>query len=109
MVTIMNQYVSNMNLIYDDITKSILCAALKDNEFVQSENVMIRNNKFIVDVKLYSFSPENVTMVMNYFMNATRFPYSAIFLRYNEGTQIRYRYATCQENKQGYYCDVVFN
>lgn len=109
MVSILNQYVSNIELIYDDITKNIILAALKDNSDVDTATVLIKNNKFIVDIHLKEFTIEHATSTMNRFMDRTRFPYSAFFIRYNEGNQVRYRYATCKENKQGFYCDVVFN
>ncbi len=109
MVSILNQYVSNIELIYDDITKNIILAALKDNSDVDTVTVLIKNNKFIVDIHLKEFTIEHVTSTMNRLMDRTRFPYSAFFIRYNEGNQVRYRYATCKENKQGFYCDVVFN
>lgn len=109
MVSILNQYVSNIELIYDDITKNIILAALKDNSDVDTVTVLIKNNKFIVDIHLKEFTIEHVTSTMNRLMDRTRFPYSAFFIRYNERNQVRYRYATCKENKQGFYCDVVFN
>lgn len=109
MFTFMNQYVSKIKLMSDDLTKNLLIAALKTNDMVSNISVIVRNNKFIVDIKLNHYSVENVTNAMNVFMKGTRYPYSAFYIRMNEGDQIRYRYASCKENKEGFYCDVVIS
>lgn len=109
MVTFMNQYISTIHLQSDDITKNILHNALMGNENVQSISTIIRNSKFIVDIKLKDFSVDNVITLMNLFICNTSFPYSSLYLRFNEGDQIRYRYASCKENKEGFCCDIVFS
>ena len=109
MITLMNQYVSQIKLISDDITKNLLIAALQNNQNVDHISVIVRNFKFVVDIKLIDYSIENVTNTVNEFMVQTRYPYSAYYLRFNEGNQIRYRYASCKENKDGFYCDIVIS
>ncbi len=109
MVTLMNQYISTMSLKSDDITKNILHNALMGHENVQSISTIIRNSKFIVDIKLKDFSVNNAITLMNLFICNTCYPYSSFYLRFNEGSQIRYRYASCKENKEGFYCDIVFS
>ncbi len=109
MITYMNQYVDKIHLISDDITKNLFIAALRMDEAVEEFNVIIRNAKFIVDIKLKHYSIQQVTKTMNQFMEATRYPYSAFYLRFNEGSQIRYRYASCKEDKSGFYCDVIIS
>ena len=109
MVSVMNDYVAKIKLLSDDVTKSILKVALDGQLNVESNNVLIKSNRYIVDIKLKDFSIENAVMVMNLFMEKTRYHYSAYFIRFNEGTLVRYRYATCKENKEGFYCDVVIS
>lgn len=109
MITFMNQYISKITLMSDDLTKNLLIAALKNNEIITSISVIVRNHKFIVDIKLKNFSVENVTTAMNIFMERTRYPYSSLYVRLNEGNRIRYRYASCKEDKEGFYCDVVIS
>lgn len=109
MVSVMNDYVAKIKLLSDDVTKSILKVALDGQLNVESSNVLIKSNRYIVDIKLKDFSIENAVMVMNLFMEKTRYHYSAYFIRFNEGTLVRYRYATCKENKEGFYCDVVIS
>lgn len=109
MVSTMNDYVAKIKLLSDDVTKSILKVALDEQLTIKSSNVLIKSNRYIVDVKLKEFSVENAVVVMNLFMEKTRYHYSAYFIRFNEGTLVRYRYATCRENKEGFYCDVVIS
>ncbi len=107
MVSIMNDYVSKIHLQSDDMTKNILGAALFDLDVIQEKSIIIKSNRYIVDIKLESFSIENATTVMNHFMEHTRYHYSAYFVRFNEGNMVRYRYASCKENREGFYCDVM--
>lgn len=109
MITFMNQYVAKINLISDDLTKNLLIAALKMNDNVSDYSVIVRNHKFIVDIKLNIYTVEYVTKVMDGFVSETHYPYSSFYLRFNEGKQIRYRYASCKEDKEGFYCDIVFS
>ena len=109
MVTILNQYVAKLKLLSDDLTKNILQAALQNHENIKSSNVLIKSQRYIVDIKLTNFSVENATAIMNHFMEQTRFHYSALYVRFNEGNLIRYRYASSKENGEGFYCDVIIS
>ena len=109
MVSILNQYVAKLKLLSDDLTKNILLAALQNQENVKSSNVIIKSQRYIVDIKLKQFSIEEATSIMNHFMENTRFHYSSLFVRFNEGNLIRYRYASSKENGEGFYCDVIIS
>ncbi len=109
MVAMMNEYIANINLVCDDITRGILHAALADYEDIIKNSVLIRGNHYLVDIKLANFSVESAVEVMGSFMERTRYPYSAFFVRFNEGNRVRYRYATCKENREGFYCDLVIS
>ena len=107
MVSVMNEYVSKIQLSADDVTKGILHAALQDIDNIAKLNILVKSNRYIVDIKLKEYSVENAVVVMNILMERTRFHYSAYFIRFNEGNMVRYRYATCKENREGFYCDVI--
>lgn len=109
MVSIMNDYVNKIHLITDDVSKAILNAALNNNDTIKSYNILVKANRYIVNIKLHAYSMESAVAVMNEFMENSRYHYSAFFLRYNEGELIRYRYASCKENRDGFYCDVIIN
>lgn len=109
MVSVMNEYISNIHFLIDDLTKNILNAALMEQPDIEKSNVLIKSNRYIVDIKLKDFSIEQAVQIMNCFMERTRFHYSAYYIRFNEGDRVRYRYASCKENKDGFYCDVVIS
>ena len=109
MVTIMNEYVSKINLTANAMTQGILNTALMEQSEVEQSSVLIKANRYIVDVHLKNFSIENAVIVFNEFMIKTRYHYSAFFIRFNEGNRVRYRYASCKENKEGFYCDVIIS
>ena len=107
MVSVMNEYVSKIQLSADDVTKGILHAALQNIDNITKQNILVKSNRYIVDIKLKEYSVENAVAVMNTLMERTRFHYSAYFIRFNEGNMVRYRYATCKEDREGFYCDVI--
>lgn len=109
MVSIMNDYITKIKLLSDDVTKSILNVSLTEQCDIEKSNVLIKSNRYIVDIQLKEFSVENAVTVMNFFMEKTRYHYSAYYIRFNEGSLVRYRYATCKENREGFYCDVVIH
>lgn len=109
MVSLMNEYIAKIKLLADDVTKSILSASLMEQPNVAKSNILIKSNRYIVDIRLEDFSIEEAIMIMNHFMECTRYHYSAFFIRFNEGNLVRYRYASCKENKEGFYCDVIIS
>lgn len=109
MVNVMNDYVSKIRLVSDDITKAIFDAALKNQDCILKHTILIKSNRYIVDIHLKKFSVEQAVHVMNYFMENSRYHYSAYYVRFNEGNLVRYRYASCKETKDGFYCDVVIS
>lgn len=107
MVSIMNDYVAKIQLQSDDMTKNLLNAALLNCPDIDEKSIILKGNRYIVDIKLSSYSVESAIAVMNYFMERSRYHYSSYYVRFNEGNMVRYRYATCKENKEGFYCDVM--
>ncbi|MBQ4058082.1 MAG: hypothetical protein IJD40_04025 [Lachnospiraceae bacterium] len=107
MVSIMNEYVAKIQLQSDDMTKNLLNAALLDCPNIIEKSIILKGNRYIVDIKLSSYSIEVAIAVMNRFMERSRYHYSSYFIRFNEGSMVRYRYASCKENREGFYCDVM--
>ena len=107
MVAIMNDYIAKIRLSADDVTKGILKVPLMEMDEVIENTILVKSNRFVVDIRLKHFSVKTAVKIMNYFMEKTRFHYSAYYIRFNEGDMVRYRYASCKESKEGFYCDVV--
>lgn len=109
MVSIMNNYVSEINLSADVMTQGILNTALTEYSEINNSSVLIKSNRFIVDIHLHKFSIEDAAIIANDFMKKTGYHYSSFYIRFNEGNRVRYRYASCKENKEGFYCDIVIS
>ena len=107
MVSVMNEYLNKIHLTAGDVTKGILNTALQDLDDIERHSILVKSNRYIVDIKLKQYSVEKAVTIMNYFMEQTRYHYSAYFIRFNEGSMVRYRYATCKEDREGFYCDVI--
>lgn len=109
MVSVMNEYVAKIKLLTDEVTRGILKVPLMEDSNITDSTIQMKGNRYVVDIRLHQFSVEYAVTVMNQFMEHTRYHYSAYFIRFNEGNMVRYRYATCKENKEGFYCDVVIH
>ena len=109
MVAVMNEYVSNIKLSADEVTKGILKVPLSGLDNIIENTVLIKSNRYIVDIRMNHFAVDAAVAIMNYFMENTRYHYSSFYIRFNEGNMVRYRYATCRENREGFYCDVVIH
>jgi len=109
MVTVMNEYVSNIKLSTDEVTKGILKVPLSELNNIIENTVLIKSNRYIVDIRMKQFAVDAAVAIMNHFMENTRYHYSSFYIRFNEGNMVRYRYATCRENREGFYCDVVIH
>lgn len=103
----MNEYVANIQLLSDDMTKNLLNAALLDCTEIEEKSIILKGNRYIVDIKLVLYDVQKAISVMNHFMELSRYHYSSYYVRFNEGNMVRYRYASCKENKEGFYCDVM--
>ncbi len=108
MFRIMNDYIRDMHLQVTDHFYNQVRDFLDMEENVASYCITVNFNRYIVDIKLAQFSVENAGEVYRRLVGKITCPYSELSVRYNEGKAVRYRYATCNENKNGYYCDIVF-
>ena len=98
MFRVMNDYLANMKWatnekIYGEI-----------NSFFEKEKSV---NKVCVNVK--GFNIKKADGLFRKFKGHFSYPYSELSVRYNEGSRVVYRYATCQENKTGVYMQVIFS
>ena len=85
MFRVVNDYISKLHIGTDSEVYDKMSDFLTKDKKVESFNININYNRF--------FS----------------FPYSSMYLRYNEGDMVRYRFVTCQENKTGVYMDVIIS
>lgn len=109
MINVINEYISKISLQSDDITKNLLIAAIDSDKEIVKSNVFNKAKGFVVDIKVDDFSVDLSTTIMNKFMCKTKYPYSSMVVRFNEGSLVRFKYASCKENREGFACDVIIS
>lgn len=109
MYRLMNEYMKNMQLEINPEVECLLNYTLASMKKVERYCVTVNYNRYVVDVKLKDCCLEQALEAFDYLIAKIRYPYSSMYVRYNEGSVVRYRFASCKENKKGYYCDIVFS
>ena len=108
MFRVMNDYMKEIKLHVSEEFYNTMRDFLEQHPEVASYCITVNYNRYIVDIKLKEFHIDVARSVYQELINTIAYPYSEFSVRYNEGRAVRYRYATCAENKEGYYCDIVF-
>ncbi len=108
MFRVMNDYMKEIKLQVSEQFYNGIKECLENNSQVTGYCITVNFNRYIVDIKLKDYSIEEARHVYQSLVDYIACPYSEFSVRYNEGKAVRYRYATCTENKEGYYCDIVF-
>ena len=109
MFRVFNEYIKNIQLSTEPEIECAFNHYLADCKTIRDYCVTIHYNRFVVDIKLNKFSLENAHKQFIKLSDTVSFPYSSMNVRFNEGNVIRYRYASCKEDKVGFYCDIVFS
>lgn len=109
MFSIMNSYVNNIKLQTDDVMKAVFNASLINIDAIDKFTIHIKSNRYVIDIHMKSFSIEGSSSIMNAIRLNCSYHYSSYYVRYNEGNLVRYRFASCKENKEGFYCDIVIS
>ena len=94
MYKIMNAYMSKVQLQTGPELQQRLCDIVNSIKEIKSFSVTEHFKQFAIDMKLESFSVDRA---------------AAVYVRFNEGRCVRYRFITCKEDKQGIYCDFIFS
>ena len=109
MYKIMNAYMSKVQLQTGPELQLSLCVFVISIKEIKSFSVTEHFKQFAIDMKLESFSVDRAAAVFHELHGKNASPYSAFYVRFNEGRCVRYRFITCKEDKQGIYCDFIFS
>lgn len=109
MFRVINDYMEKVKLQSDDRIRGMFEEYLKNCSSVEKYTISVNYNRYVIDVRLKNFSVEKAAKLFDGFNSAVAYPYSALHVRFNEGKCVRYRFITCKENKEGYYCDIVIS
>lgn len=109
MFRVINEYMNKVHLQSDKETYERLNTYLRGCEDIAYFTVTVNHNIYVVDIKVDNFTPEIAEKLFGDFNKNISYPYSALYLRFNEGKCVRYRYITSQENKDAFYCDIIIS
>lgn len=109
MYRVINKYMENINLKTGEDVYNRLTGYLQTVSDIKQYTISVHCNHYVVDIRLERFSVEQAALVFNMFNAKVSYPYSALYVRFNEGKCVRYRYVTGKENKEGFYCDIIFS
>lgn len=109
MYKVINEYMEKVNLQSNDEIINCFEEFLSDNKDVLKYTITMNFNRYIIDIRLKKYSVTKASEFFKKFDCAVAYPYSSLHIRFNEGKCVRYRYITCKENKEGYYCDIVIS
>ena len=109
MFTVLNEYLSRMNILTDDKIYNKINECITKTEGISKVCINVNLNRYLVDIKLSEYSVENADVYFKKFIKSVAYPYSLFYLRYNEGKLVRYKFATCREDKTGFYCELIYS
>lgn len=108
MYKIINEYMSKINMTANDEITNRISNCLREHKGVRNYTLSVNYNHYILDIRIHDYSVEHAVQVFYDFQNTVAYPYSSLHVRFNEGQCVRYRFLTCKENKDGFYCEIVF-
>lgn len=111
MFRVINEYVNKITLKSDDSISDMFRSFL-DNYIkvdIDKYSISVNCNQYVLDIRLAKYSLEDAELMFKDFNRAVAYPYSSLHVRFNEGRCVRYRYITCREDKEGFYCDMVIS
>lgn len=109
MFRVINEYLTKVKLRSDDTIRKRISDFLDTCESVKKYTITVNFNQYIVDIKLNNFSIDEAGKCFADFNKNVSYSYSSLYIRFNEGKCVRYRYITSTENKDAFYCDIVFS
>ncbi len=109
MFRVINEYMAKVNLLANEDIYMQLTNFLKDITDIKKYTVTVNFQHYVIDIKMKKFSVEAATELFNCFNSSVSYPYSSLYVRFNEGKCVRYRYLTSKEDKSGIYCDIIFS
>lgn len=109
MYKVINEYTAKVNLQANDEIYNRLMNFLKDLPDIKSVSISVNFKRYVLDIKLNKFTVDKAAEVFGMINTGISYAYSSLFVRFNEGRCVRYRYMTSNENKDAIYCDIIFS
>lgn len=109
MYKVINEYTSKVNLQANDDIYNKITDILNDITEIKKLGVSVSFSRYVLDIKLYNYSVQLASDIFSIINTKLSYFYSSFYVRFNEGSCVRYRYITSNENKDAIYCDIIFS
>lgn len=109
MYRVMNEYLARVKLFIDERFSQRADLFCADCPEISRYCINVSYNKYVVDIHLKNYSVQAADRLFSHFAAELSFPYSHMSLRYNEEKCVRYRFVTCNEEKNAIYLDLMFS
>ncbi len=109
MYKVINEYTAKVNLQANEEIYNKIIDFLSNINDISSISVSESFSRYVLDIKLKKYSVEKAAEVFNKINAGLSYAYSSLYVRFNEGKCVRYRYMTSKENKDALYCDIIFS
>lgn len=109
MFRVINEYMNKVNITSNNTIKNVISNHLNNYEDIKKYSINVNFNQYVVDIKLKEYSIEKVEELFAKFNQEVSYSYSSLYVRFNEGRCVRYRYITSNENKDAFYCDIIYS
>ncbi len=106
MYKVINAFMQNVTLSDSEAVWDRLKSFFSEAEGIARYGITASYQKFFIDVKLSAYTVEAAEALFRRFSSVVSYAYSALYLRFNEGSCVRYRYLTAKEDKQAIYCEL---
>ena len=104
-----NDYMAKLNIVTDEELIEKVRDYLSKSKKINSFTINVNYNRYIVDIRLKKYSVSSADSLFRDFVACVSYSYSHITVRYNEDNRVIYRYATCKEDKNGVYMDLIIS
>jgi len=109
MYRIINEYLSKMNMVANDEVRNRIESAVSDLEEISRYSLTEHFGRYMLDLRIEDYCVDSAGVVFQKVSNLIGYSYSSIFVRFNEGSCVRYRFLTSKENKDGIYLDIMIH
>ncbi len=109
MYKVINEYTAKVNLQANDEIYNRITSFLRDITEIKKVSISVSFQRYVLDIKLHKFSVKLAAEIFNMINSNISYDYSSFYVRFNEGSCVRYRYITSSENKDAIYCDIIFS
>lgn len=109
MYRVMNDFLAHMEVTENPVFQNKLYTILSKIPEIRVFHINMTGNYYTADIRLKHFSMEEADRIFRILEAEIFFSYASMYVRYNEGDRVRYRAATCAEDKKGVYADLIFS